>query len=799
MVRSLILALMLLATMAAPALATTISGGSASSGSLGGPAAEPPPSSFVTLADSTFGTAATGRNNLTEYVPILRPLRALPLDTSGWNRDTSLGNVCSGDNTTATAFVTLYNNAPNETVIVLPNCDIIVNASNNGTALTLNTRDFIEVEGQANSRFVMGELAPRFVETGSYATVAPDTTLFQFGPENGELAGIQTCTWTGGYARGTKKIELTGCGIESSGASGWAVGDLVYIETDAFPSAGPGSSRHRVAHRITCVDGATTGRVGTTEGCNELDDDEQIQIDQPLLMTYNESHPGGSYTGHRVRLIERIGEDRGGLGEETTNVPEYIGWKNVKFYRPNGHLYNSGAAAFRMTRAADWWFVDNDFQRWGYGWITPNLDSSRILIHGNKFSAQTHRARCVGELLSVVDNGSGIARVTMQRVPVESDCSDGRMAAGTETLAYFSSTAAPVFADKFFKKSGVISSTSNTVTFDLLGLTYDPVTMANDEVGLVAVHNNWNVGGIFINGPANNIHIVNNLWDGSRIGPLYQDGAAYIAYIYNWMDHAATEHCSRGFFSHGNEGAPGVLIEGVRSDCGMVPWASARTRSGDATPDLTYNTYFKVRLVDTLLGASNTFPNNGGEYWDEPSGIRGSMLIAEDSDLDGGINYKFTMLSVLMGEPYGPQKKFDEGDPNGDPPPGPNPTVAPYFNHTPTLLRNRCYAPGCNLDDNLEVGADLNPTTWAPDITGDTTPPEADEQEGVPAEWAGDVLPTSLYYEAVDMVNGKPWWYCNEATTPFGEIGAHYDDMGVAERTLPALVKWTGTCTLPTP
>ena len=44
----------------------------------------------------------------------------------------------------------------------------------------------------------------------------------------------------------------------------------------------------------------------------------------------------------------------------------------------------------------------------------------------------------------------------------------------------------------------------------------------------------------------------------------------------------------------------------------------------------------------------------------------------------------------------------------------------------------------------------------------------------------GEHIPTSLYYRADQLVNGRPSWWCAEAA-PFGAIGAHFDDLTAPE------------------
>ncbi len=747
---------------------------------------------FVSLAESSWGTSATGRDNLLRRVPPNHAFDTLPFDTSGWATDTSLQTMpCSADASTLEAILARELAAAPDTRLILPDCDIKILVSD-GTSRLIGRRDRIELVGQAHTRFVMEEIAPLFDwQSTDYTARAPRIDAFRVSttPADTALPAIAACDWIGGYAMGTRKLLLDpACALAATGDNAWGVGDLVYIETDAFPGAGPANPIHRMAYRLTCVDGAVLGladRVGSEAGCAELDGDHQVQIDRPLLMDYGNGayYMGGASvttkpTGHVVRQMERVGAGRGGAGVETHNIAEYVGFRNIRWYRPNGYLYNSGSGALRFARIADAWVVGNDFQTWGNAWLTFQADASRVLMQNNRYTAPVNRAICVGELVSLGSNPAGDVRLTLYMDTSVTDCDvqadqfDGRVYLGRDI-------AEPSLRNKIRTKV-FVSETPSTVVIDLPGV--PAAGLVTTGGGLVSVLNNWNVASAYVNGPANTIHFVGEYYDGSRMGPLLQSGAAGVAMVYAWMEHDANEHCSRGLFFHGNSSAPGALVEGNRLDCPIVPYASSnRTDDGEGINV----TYFKNRLVRS---GPETYPDGLANFGG--GGLtRGTFDVAEHTDQAGAANENFTWLSNVFYEFYQSTSAIDDVANDGDG----GAAVAPYHLYMPTLLRNRCYAAGCNLDDNLDTQPQANPTTYAPDIVDG----ELGESPTVPAAWHSDVVPTSLYYRADQLVRGVPAWWCREAA-PFGQIGAHYDDFTTAETiTAARLIGTDQPCTPP--
>ncbi|MBL8916104.1 MAG: hypothetical protein JNM17_35720 [Archangium sp.] len=762
---------------------TAIGGGSATTG--GGTATGGGTSTFVSLADSIWGTSAIGRDNLMQRVAPNHAYDNLPLNTSTWATDTTLQNAaCSADNTTVSAILARELAVSPRTRIILPNCDIALNVDTQ--PLLIGRRDFIEYVGQANTRFVMRSPAAFDTASGDLALRAPRLDAFRFSTSPAtfsHLPHVAACAWTGGYEMGGRRVQLDStCAIASSGANAWGVGDLVYLETDTFPGVQPHGSPistvpHRLSYRVTCVDGAVPGpsdRVGTAAGCSELTGDHQLQLDRPRLMDYRNGvyFMGGPSlvnkpTGHVVRQMERVGTARGGAGTETNNLAEYVGFRNIKWYRPDGYLYNSGSAAIRFGRIADGWIVENEFQRWGNAWLAFNEDSSRVLLLNNRYTAPVNRARCVGEVANMSANPSGDVRLTLfmdvsvSDCDVQSDATEGRVYLGP-------GVSEPSLRDRIRRKAFVSATTTapRTVTIDLPGVRAAGLTLAPG--GLVSVLNNWNVASTYVNGPANSIHFVGEYYQGSRMGPLLQGGAAGVVMAYGWMEHADTEHCSRGFFLHGNVSAPGTLVEGNRLDCPITPWATSNR--GDDGEGLNV-TFFKNRLVNT---GPERYPDGltGAASWGGGGLTRGRFDIAEQTSQNGAANENFNFLSNVFAEFFTLRTAIDDvaNDGNG------GAAVPPYALYMPTLLRNRCTEAGCDLDDNLDTMPQSNPTTWAPDIRGG----DVGESPRVPDAWRGEHIPTSLYYRADQLVNGRPSWWCAEAA-PFGAIGAHFDDLTAPE------------------
>lgn len=795
--------------IALPASSGTISGGSASGGSLGGPAAEPPPDSFVTLEDSTFGTSASGRNNITGRVPKLHPFD-WP-DPSTWVADTTFAaSSCSTDNTTINAIRDYYEDTiPSFRQLILPNCDIMIQGSNGPQWITFasgstNKTDYVEFVGQPNTSFVGEPIGGLLDETNpDYVRTAPDHVMIQFGEESTDVTEVASCDWTGGYAMHNQILQL-GCAISTSSATAWGVGDLVWIQTNKFPGGHTTPTTHRISRRLICVNGAVEGpsdRTGDPTECADVTGDNTIKIDRPLSMDYSDgayshpAYPSGTenwvLTGRRVRQMERVGAARGGAGTETNNFAEYVGFRNIKAFREKAYFFNSGASFIQWGQVADFWVKDSDHDQMGNHWYSVKGSASRGLFQGNRYKAPTYRAACVGSIISFGDNGSGAIRVTMR---MDTDLTDCEVPSGSfsawdalDSLLYFGDTVSePSLRGKFRRRQAISNDTvNNIVVMDLPGTSSSGIATAGG--GLVSFHNNWNVGSHFVNGLANNVHIIGEYFDGSRMGPLLQSGTSENVLAWNWMEHTPDENCSRFGFFHGNSVAPGNMFIGNRVDCRIVPYATSnRTDDGEGINVV----WAKNRLVDT---GPETGPDGIGNY----TNLRGYFDMTEQTNQNGSQNRDFTFVGNVMERIRTGPSGIDWLDNDGDSGAGSggDENAPPYMLYGATLLLNRCYGSGCDLDAALDNAP--NPTTWAPDITGDVTFPEPDEGTGVPPEWSGVNMFTDLYYRESDLVNGVPPWWCTNSTMQYGEIGATYDDLNETETVSPARDRWDGTCTLP--
>ncbi|MFP6684994.1 MAG: hypothetical protein VB934_09785, partial [Polyangiaceae bacterium] len=481
--------------------ATSTAGAGANGGSGGSGAYPPmmPPSDFVSLADSDWGEGANPASaNLTGRIPTWSPL-ALPLDTSGWTQDTSLQNATC-DASTFADVQARYNAASENTVIVLPNCTIEV-VSSSRTIWNLAVKDGIEFLGQANTKFLV-TVPPGYYDADQLPREGLDANFMVVG--NTASSAIATCDWVGGFELGSKKLQLDpNCGLSSSGADGWYASDLVDVLSDRFPNQGTGM-RHRITYRITCVDGVLPGagdRVGSPEACATLDGDNQIAIDRPLYLDYNDNvYFFGQIPGKRVELIER----KGG-GTLTNHVAENIGFRNIEFEHAYGYTLDARTPPITWQLVADAWAIGNTFQKWGGAWIMYKRTASRILTKSNTFIGPLWRTRCVASIVSV-QRSNPMRLVVATAGGPHKTCADHRWNGTFETTLYFSENVGePGLAGKFFDYEKISGPSNGQHVLELPHV--DGTAFSVNPGGFVSNLNSWNVGASYSFGGSNEVQI----------------------------------------------------------------------------------------------------------------------------------------------------------------------------------------------------------------------------------------------------------------------------------------------------
>jgi hypothetical protein len=709
-----------------------------------------PPQDFVSLAASDWGTNANpASNNLTARMPTWSPL-PLPLDTSGWTQDSSLAGAACDENTFG-AIQAAYNAAAENTVIVLPDCTIPVVQVNpqNSNIWNLAVKDGIELRGQDNTKFMV-TVPDGFYDVANLPREGLDANFMVVGAR--EVNPITTCNWVGGFDLGSKKLELDpGCGLSSSGDDGWYASDLVDVRTDAFPGQGP-TMQHRITYRITCVDGSAPGegdRVGSSDGCALLDGDNQIAIDRPLYLDYNDgAYYFGNIPGKRVELTER----KGG-GALTNNIAENIGFRNIEFEHEYAYTLDARTPPIKFQAVADAWVIGNTFQKWGGAWIMYQRSASRILTRSNTFIGPLWRTRCVSEIVSVAQTNP--AQVTV----ATGACADHRWNGFFEATLWFSENVdEPALAGNFLRYSVITPPTNGQAVLELPGI--DGSAFNGNPGGFVSNLNSWNIGASYSNGGTNEVQMIDNIYVNPRVGPLLQGGAAAHVIAYNYLITDVDQHCSRGVFFHGNGSGAANLIEGNDMDCAMVPYASSnRDDDGEGI----YMTLFQNRWRDTGDGTAHGGLSN---YPDQCP--RGTLCIQEQTNQRGASTEFTNVIGNVFYDFAQANTDFDStinnGEPNG-------PSEEPYFLWNLYFAKNLFYS-GNDIDDNFDSG---NQTTLKPDVEA------GDDNEGTSAVEAYQSFtpPTSLFLTEI------PDFWCVESPD-FPNIGAFYDDMAGTYAKLPA-------------
>jgi hypothetical protein len=711
--------------------------------------------------------ANPAEHDLTSRMPTWTPL-ALPLDTSAWTQDTSMQDVVCDENTFQ-LVQDRYDAASENTVLLLPNCTISVVKPVEGRRYNQHiwnlNKDGIEFLGQENTKFRIG-YPPDTLEPSSLPNEGVRSTFFIVGSEPYPAGSnvLNTCRWVGGFDLGTNRIDIEpGC-AGPDGAQGWYPGDLIRVKSDVFQ--GPGGMRHSNMYRIACIDGPAAGtsdRQGTTEGCARLDADNQIALDRPLYLDYNDGvYFFRTIPGKRIEHLER----KGG-GEGTDEVVENVGFRNIEFEHEHPYTLDARNPVIRWQLSADGWSIDNKFSPWGGVWQNFTQNTGRILTQGNTFIGPLWRARCVTNVLGITR--SNPVEITLQT----GGCDDGRWNGSFEGVLYLGENVdEPALAGKFFAYDVEVSPGGGQVVVTLEGV--DGSSFHENPGGYASNMNKWNIAASYSSGGSSEIQIIDNVYINPRVGPLLQGGAGSHVIAYNYLVTDDDVQCSRGVFFHGNGSGAANLIEGNDMDCAFVPYASSN-RSDDG--EGIYMTVFQNRW-------RNTGPGNGLDGHIRDQCPRGTICVPEQTDQEG-TSTEFTNIigNVFYDFAFG-NTRFDNMDNDDDQ----NGLEEPYFLWKLFFAKNLFYS-GNDIDDNFDdrtppdgSGGSGNPTTIKPDVEA------GDENEATSAieAYSDFTPPTSLFYKSV------PEFWCAEGGT-FPSIGAFYDDMGAMDYAkLPAQRRYEG-------
>jgi hypothetical protein len=767
----------------------------------------PPVDTFVTLAESTTfgpgGTIAdlTGRFAYPEYIPP-------KTDWTGWTDDTSLKDGgCSADDSTWNTFKTLTTTVADYTRIWLPDdCkilafitpttgggsgDLVIPGSHDGLAIYCEDPDVCGFELRYDTSG-----SPQWDYTAGAANAAQlKNWLISVGSSQSPVE--QSCTWTGGYDTGTKKLEL-GCSVATSGDNTWAAGDIVRLTVD--PIEGFGSANFNVVAEVTCVDGSTSGtsdRAGTD--CTELTGDNQIQINNPLPMDYNPTayfwgaNAGTNFTnctsqascgstqvtdtyaetdGHTVAQIEQksgtdqtdeIAEDIYFVGVGWGLYPEYIGGAyvrvldgfNVQFYR-NDFDARVGAQNVITT-----------------GGSGPG-EASHVSIHSSDFSNGSFKTTCYAEITGIAITDANTLTITYDN---SSTCNFSN-AGGDDSAAFTTDVDEPKLAGKsMVKTASVFVSTtparrSFTVDLDTTTGVNECAEGTGDPCEGIAIDlDKYDNAMVYCNNRSSNVQLVNNVFYNSTQSQIVQSGCSQYVFVNNYTTKDTTFRAGRGPFHHGNAGAPGHIFEGNDSSHSFQPFDGSNRRPTDNGEGVAH-TYFKNRCreVATDSPATGGYTTSGTCFTNSSTAQMG----ASNEDWSILLNAGKEMVSGTMDN----ARNYDSSG-------YPTTTAAPHNIYRMWWYRNRCTGSGCNQDDNFDA---VNTST-----VRDNSATDQDESATVPAGWSAEIgeEPTSLFFTE------KPEFWCNESFT-FGEIGSYYDNFSGTLGKLPAQIRYEGTtCTLP--
>ncbi len=772
----------------------------------------PPVDTFVTLAESsTFGPGGsiadmTGRFAYPAYIPP-------KTDWTGWTSDTSLKDAgCSADDTTWNTIKEMVDNdgtsdVADYTRIWLPDdCkvlafitpvtsggagEMVIPGSKDGVAFYCDDPNLCGFELRYDTSG-----SPQWDYTAGAANAAQlKNWLVSVG--SSQSAAEQSCTWTGGYDIGTKRIAL-GCSVSTSGDNTWAAGDIVRLYTD--PIEGFGSANFNILARVTCVDGSTAGtgdRAGTD--CTELTGDNQLQIDNGLPMDYNPKgyfwgqNSGTNFTnctsqascgstqvtdtyadtsGHTVEQVEqKSGTD------QTDDVAE-----DIYFVGIGWGLYPEyiGGAYARVLDGFDVQFYRNEFDaRVGaqnvltVGGSGPG-EASHVSIHSSDFSNGSFKTTCYAEITGISITDSNTFTITYDN----SGACNFSNAGGDDSAAFTSDVDEPKLAGKsMLKTASVFVSTTparRSITVDV-----DSTTGANECAegtgdpceGIVIDLDKYDNAMVYCNNRSSNIQLVNNVFYNSTQSQIMQSGCAQYVFANNFTVKDVSFRSGRGPFHHGNAGAPGHLFEGNDGSNSFQPFDGSNRRPTDNGEGVAH-TWYKNRCTEIVTNspAGGSYATSGTCFTNSSTPQMG----ASNEDWSIWLNVGKEMVSGTMDN----SRNYDSSG-------YPTTTAAPHNLYKMWWYRNRCYGASCNQDDNFDA---VNTST-----VRDNSATDQDESSTVPAGWSAEVgeEPTSLFFTS------KPEFWCNEAVT-FGEIGAYYDDFSGTPGKLPAQIRYEGTtCTPP--
>lgn len=751
----------------------------------------PAQAAFQGFDSSYYGTGQT--DDLTGRVPRPVPLEeTLPIDTSAGNGWTETTFACN-----QTALFAALDAAVVDTVkhrVVFPtNCQITADIDDGTWYSIPDSADYFELVGNADglSEIIHNSstnICTQFcdnVNDGGYQIF-----LFTVGSNSNSepspgIAGAEW-TWDSGYAYNT---DIVG---SDQAISEVYEGDIVRLKIDAWGNAT--SNDYRGVYRVLCARWNDSTVEGTD--CTGITADNQIKIDRVHQFdmegtSYYEPAgvPDAPFTGHTITHVERLG----GGTTENDNVPEHIGFRNFTIRAVEDAVFPGFAEAIWIRECYECWVTDMTFGDWGSSKLQVSNDSASVLIEGNGFSGEVWRSRCVMEIAEVY--ATNPMEVRFASNSIGNKCGDNRFPGGngsTEPYIHFSAglagNADPVIsqlADKKFEYDCNANGNTECDTSDQeirvqLG-EEQYTTDVPSGVGLVgtvdaldwaAVENQFGVAAVYIKSGAHNIQFINNYFDNTRIGVIFQEGPSDSVVAYNHFSTGGVDkHCGRYLFIHGGLTA-NMLWEGNTGDCGHTTEATA-SQGEPIGPQLTL-----MRNRHISRGTpTHSQPEGGG---DNDSGISN-----EASDQNGQASEDFNWIVNFLGgysnaRPLGSCDNDDNGG-----------CEVPYRTYNHFVGSNCWHGEVMTSGSDFETLAN-NPTFDAPDlIVGDN-----DNIADCTTLFSGRSLPSSLLY---DTTQTEPDYWCEESGTialdTFPGVGSDFDTTTVYTK-IPAQIRLeSGTCT----
>lgn len=747
----------------------------------------PPAASFVTLADSSWGTGASrAADDLTDRIPTFQPL-PFQGDTTGYTTDTTYSATTScTTNTTVSSVQSTINSicsvdTVEDTILVLPNCDMVKEDDNAANFLSIpQDCDGLHLQGQANTKFTLAT-------TSGFPTQADGEWNRSFIEVSGNADSptvLATCGWTAGFAMGSTQLT-TNCDLATSGAGSWPVGSVVQVLINDFNG---GDDTTANTFRIAAVDTSPSSA-------------DVITLDMPLTMDYTPSG-GDPYTfditGHTINLVERIGSGVSDGASTTCSaayngdsdcLAERVSFADITFSTAAEARYIHGGTYgdVRSQRAFELAFDNIKMERGTAAKFSLGRKNGRVFIKDSWLVGPSWQAVCYGPITSITNANPAV--VTIDNT--SGNC--GASSPSNNPGLYLSSAVGGEagLADNIHK----ITNMANSGTDMLITLDLDrSAQSALGSGGYASVQDAFGVAAFYADGT--NVHMVNSIMENIRVGFLMQnDEAAGIgqgthghALVYNYFPTETTEHCGRDVFFHGNPESSGFLFEGNVGNCSWTLAANSPGSGSDPQAEGVNATFFRNYLFDN--GTGTAF--NGLSNFGDTCGDRGYFCTIERGNVDADASSQFWIFIANAVEGLIPSSSgFDYHN---------NPLFTGGFIDM-YLGKNLWVAENIDDDfsttntttdrpDGVDVGGGLNTYGLSADI---------DEASTFPSGWSSWSFPSSIYYDAsasrADWSNGHPPWGCTESGSfPYAGV----DRMDGSPPDIPAKIRFeAGTCTAP--